>query len=122
MSQEHSAGADIPQSSEIVLGDSVLPRSEIGMSYTNVTVLKRRVSSSFESFEQDANRKRLKEHIAEVPTHLISDKSFLMTQGTFADDLAEELNCGCCSSVCFRPVVVFPCQHFFCGRCVIILY
>lgn len=100
----------------------MLSHPEIGMSYTNVTVLKRRVSSSFEGLEQDVNRKRLKEQRDEVPTHIISDDGVLMTQGTFADDLAEELNCGCCSSICFRPVVVFPCQHFFCGRYVIILY
>lgn len=122
MSQEHAAGADNPQSSEIVMGSVLsLARSEIGMSYANP--LKRRASSSFEGLEQDASRKRLKEQRAEVSTHVISDEGTLMPQGSdFADDLAEELNCGCCSSICFRPVVVSPCQHFFCGRYVILLY
>lgn len=35
-----------------------------------------------------------------------------------ADNLEEELQCGCCSAIVYRPVVVAPCQHFFCGRCV----
>ncbi|KNZ81289.1 E3 ubiquitin-protein ligase CHFR, partial [Termitomyces sp. J132] len=33
-----------------------------------------------------------------------------------ADDLARELECGCCSDLVYRPVLVNPCQHFFCGR------
>ncbi|KAI0335883.1 hypothetical protein GY45DRAFT_1316634 [Cubamyces sp. BRFM 1775] len=35
-----------------------------------------------------------------------------------ADNLEEELQCGCCSAIVYRPVVVAPCQHFFCGSCV----
>lgn len=38
--------------------------------------------------------------------------------GALADHLEEELQCGCCSAIVYRPVVVAPCQHFFCGRCV----
>ena len=37
-----------------------------------------------------------------------------------ADGLEEELQCGCCSAIVYRPVVVAPCQHFFCGRCVFV--
>lgn len=33
-----------------------------------------------------------------------------------ADDLEQELLCGCCSALLHRPVVVYPCQHYFCGR------
>jgi hypothetical protein len=33
-----------------------------------------------------------------------------------ADQLAQELQCGCCSELVYRPVLVSPCQHFFCGR------
>ncbi|KAI6114415.1 hypothetical protein F5141DRAFT_1187953 [Pisolithus sp. B1] len=32
------------------------------------------------------------------------------------EDLVQELQCGCCSELVYRPVVVSPCQHFFCGR------
>jgi E3 ubiquitin-protein ligase CHFR len=35
---------------------------------------------------------------------------------TLADQLAQELQCGCCSELVYRPVIVAPCQHFFCGR------
>jgi hypothetical protein len=34
------------------------------------------------------------------------------------EDMAQELECGCCAAIVYRPVVVMPCQHFFCGRCV----
>lgn len=33
-----------------------------------------------------------------------------------AEDLAQELQCGCCSELVYKPVVVIPCDHFFCGR------
>ena len=32
------------------------------------------------------------------------------------DDLAQELQCGCCSGLLYKPVIVMPCDHFFCGR------
>jgi hypothetical protein len=33
-----------------------------------------------------------------------------------AEHLAQELQCGCCSELVYKPVIVTPCQHFFCGR------
>lgn len=33
-----------------------------------------------------------------------------------AEDLAQELQCGCCAELVYKPVVVMPCEHFFCGR------
>ncbi|KAH7106903.1 hypothetical protein BKA62DRAFT_685452 [Auriculariales sp. MPI-PUGE-AT-0066] len=33
------------------------------------------------------------------------------------DDLALELNCGCCTEICYNPVLVAPCSHYFCGSC-----
>ena len=33
-----------------------------------------------------------------------------------AEDLGQELECGCCSGLVYKPVVVNPCEHFFCGR------
>ncbi|KAA1469939.1 hypothetical protein DENSPDRAFT_652747 [Dentipellis sp. KUC8613] len=79
------------------------------------TTLKRRASPSFEGLDTDS-RKRLKEDmsqdhegaVAQVPC--IPDISVV-------DDLAEELQCGCCSALLYRPVVVYPCQHYFCGSC-----
>ena len=33
-----------------------------------------------------------------------------------AEHLSQELHCGCCSELVYKPVIVTPCQHFFCGR------
>ena len=33
-----------------------------------------------------------------------------------AEHLAQELQCGCCAGLVYKPVIVTPCQHFFCGR------
>lgn len=35
-----------------------------------------------------------------------------------AEDLGQELECGCCAGLIYKPVVVNPCEHFFCGRSV----
>lgn len=35
---------------------------------------------------------------------------------TLVNELAQELQCGCCTELVYHPVVVSPCQHFFCGR------
>ncbi|KAF8527464.1 hypothetical protein BU17DRAFT_31193, partial [Hysterangium stoloniferum] len=32
----------------------------------------------------------------------------------------QELKCGCCTELCYNPVIVNPCQHFFCGSCCIL--
>ena len=46
------------------------------------------------------------------------DETDAVDGAALADRLEEELECGCCSAIVYRPVVVAPCQHFFCGRCV----
>jgi E3 ubiquitin-protein ligase CHFR len=76
--------------------------------------LKRRASSSFE-IRGDNTRKRLKEDFppdetadAQAPAPISSRQ--------LADDLEQELLCGCCSALLYRPVAVYPCQHYFCGR------
>ncbi|KLO16760.1 hypothetical protein SCHPADRAFT_822691 [Schizopora paradoxa] len=37
-----------------------------------------------------------------------------------AEDLGQELECGCCSGLIYKPVVVNPCEHFFCGSCCVL--
>jgi E3 ubiquitin-protein ligase CHFR len=76
--------------------------------------LKRRASSTFD-ISGDNSRKRLREDLppdeaadAQAPA-LISGKQL-------ADDLEQDLLCGCCSALLYRPVIVYPCQHYFCGR------
>ncbi|EGN98356.1 hypothetical protein SERLA73DRAFT_56314 [Serpula lacrymans var. lacrymans S7.3] len=81
--------------------------------------LKRGPSPSFEGLGDEvvSSRKRFKEDVdIDADDTLSGDKSFSPYE-TLADDLAQELQCGCCSELCYRPVVVSPCQHFFCGSC-----
>jgi E3 ubiquitin-protein ligase CHFR len=74
-------------------------------------VLKRRASASFDSSEEgEGCRKRWKESVEDHRESRAIDGAFL------ADHLSRELQCGCCSELVYLPVVVNPCQHFFCGR------
>ncbi|KAI0056267.1 hypothetical protein BV25DRAFT_1766698, partial [Artomyces pyxidatus] len=77
--------------------------------------LKRRASPTFEDRNVDT-RKRLKE---DIPMEDIEENPMapaLISGQELADDLEEELLCGCCSGLLYRPVIVYPCQHYFCGR------
>ncbi|GBE84963.1 hypothetical protein SCP_0701450 [Sparassis crispa] len=78
--------------------------------------LKRRASLTFEGMQDDSSRKRLKEDTdnggRELP-HVIDGEAL-------ANDLEQELQCGCCSALVYRPVLVSPCQHFFCGSCCVL--
>lgn len=79
--------------------------------------LKRRASSSFEGLGGDSSRKRIKEeqdHIGEDIEE--SDAPPSTNDSRLAEELAQELQCGCCSELVYKPVIVSPCQHFFCGR------
>lgn len=81
--------------------------------------LKRAASPSFE--HSGISRKRHKEDSGEdtdpptreTPTNPDAETSAL------AHDLQTELECGICSALAYKPVIVNPCQHFFCGRCAI---
>ncbi|KAG6836142.1 hypothetical protein H0H93_010975 [Arthromyces matolae] len=79
--------------------------------------LKRTASSSFEGCEGEQSRKRLKEDkdqtLTEADKH---DSALPAVSPSIVDDMARELECGCCSALVYRPVLVNPCQHFFCGR------
>ncbi|KAI0269792.1 hypothetical protein BC834DRAFT_819972 [Gloeopeniophorella convolvens] len=92
-----------------------VPGSSLGEPSEALNSLKRRASSTFDA-RGDSARKRLKEDAppdegadAQAPA-LISGKQL-------ADDLEQELLCGCCSALLYRPVIVYPCQHYFCGSC-----
>lgn len=78
------------------------------------SLLKRRVSSpSFETL----SRKRIKDDntLADDAANHFNSVSF----ESFLDELSEQLYCGCCSDLVYKPVLVMPCQHFFCGRWVL---
>lgn len=80
----------------------------------STSTLKRPPSPSFEGADDEITRKRFKEDplddMALVPIASTSKYDVLV------EDLAQELQCGCCAELVYRPVVVSPCQHFFCGR------
>ncbi|KAH9080587.1 hypothetical protein EDB83DRAFT_2340253 [Lactarius deliciosus] len=79
------------------------------------TSLKRRASSTFD-VRGDNSRKRLKE---DLPPDEATDPQTpaLISGSQLADELEQELLCGCCSALLYRPVIVYPCQHYFCGSC-----
>jgi E3 ubiquitin-protein ligase CHFR len=76
--------------------------------------LKRRASSAVD-ISGDNSRKRLKE---DHPPDEAADAQTpaLISGKQLADDLEQDLLCGCCSALLYRPVIVYPCQHYFCGR------
>lgn len=78
--------------------------------------LKRSASEAFDHGPDDeTTHKKLKDSNGNAR----GDDSGANPDGaTLSDNLEEELQCGCCSAIVYRPVVVNPCQHFFCGRCV----
>ena len=82
--------------------------------------LKRRASSSFEDVQEEASRKRLKDDYQDTPpdgSNGAEESTAANIDGkALADELEQELQCACCSALVYRPVVVVPCQHFFCGR------
>lgn len=96
--------------------------------------LKRPASPTFEGLDEDS-RKRAKKNEADADvapqTNPASDDAnttqavALPTQPTpssvLLDDLEQELLCGCCSALIYRPVIVYPCEHYFCGRSVLSL-
>ena len=67
------------------------------------SLLKRRASPSFDCID-DRRMKKVKDgNQADVEVQLV-------------EVLAEDLQCACCSELVYKPVLVVPCQHFFCGR------
>ncbi|KAK0221886.1 hypothetical protein IW262DRAFT_1315498 [Armillaria fumosa] len=85
--------------------------------------LKRRVSSSFDGPLDDTSRKRAKGDNRSIEAGPVTSSDATPSQATaingaaFVDELTQELQCGCCSELLYRPVIVSPCQHFFCGSC-----
>ncbi|KAJ3928383.1 MAG: hypothetical protein NXY57DRAFT_525959 [Lentinula lateritia] len=77
----------------------------------NALSLKRPASPTFE--DQDS-RKRFKESEGSMDNQCKEDGG---TGSQLVDDIAQELECGCCSELLYKPVMVSPCQHTFCGSC-----
>ncbi|KAI8969631.1 hypothetical protein BD414DRAFT_502933 [Trametes punicea] len=79
--------------------------------------LKRSASQAFMDFI-GVSAKRIREDIGDLGGGEEVDGGAKVDGDALADNLEEELQCGCCSAIVYRPVVVAPCQHFFCGSCV----
>ncbi|OCH85581.1 hypothetical protein OBBRIDRAFT_298029 [Obba rivulosa] len=85
---------------------------------TGSTNLKRRASPSFEGMSDGMGRKRMREGAEQDNSAVqIRDHVDAIDGSKLADELEQELQCGCCSALVHRPVIVSPCQHFFCGSC-----
>lgn len=98
--------------------DSMMGLSMSRSGGTSSSALKRGPPSSFEGLEDETSKKRFKEDLGNQPD---SEKSVCRPDyEALAEDLAQELQCGCCAELVYRPVVVSPCQHFFCGSCCVL--
>ena len=76
---------------------------------------------------QGTKRKRLSVEQEDSPAGVAStSKEVVVGDGTNAARLVEEmgmeLTCGCCTEMCYNPVIVLPCQHYYCGRYVLALF
>ena len=82
--------------------------------------LKRRASSSWGEGSGDSpSRKRLKDgHVGqgESTDSQTSGRADITDKQALIDDLAQELECGCCAAPVYNPVTILPCQHSLCGR------
>lgn len=105
-----------PHPSNLYMG-STLSRPE---TYSISATLKRRASPSFEGLQDDISRKRMKEDVDNATRDRRSEGKVVIDGDALADDLAQELQCGCCSELVYRPVQVIPCMHTFCGSCCVL--
>ncbi|EIW80992.1 hypothetical protein CONPUDRAFT_56042 [Coniophora puteana RWD-64-598 SS2] len=85
--------------------------------HTSTIGVKRGASPSFDASNSDGSRKRLRED-SDAGYASTSSAANITNYQALAEDIIQELQCGCCSELVYRPVVVSPCQHFFCGSCV----
>ncbi|PPQ66259.1 hypothetical protein CVT24_007277 [Panaeolus cyanescens] len=73
---------------------------------------------SLEQSPDESNRKRLKEtQEAEIPSLTTPSEPL---NSKLVEELTQELQCGCCAELVYKPVLVIPCQHFFCGSCCVL--
>ncbi|KAI0670758.1 hypothetical protein C8Q78DRAFT_1031781 [Trametes maxima] len=92
---------------------------ETSASSSATAPLKRTASEAFDDVpEGETSRKRARDDSGDVSDDGREGSGGKADGGALADNLEEELQCGCCSAIVYRPVVVSPCQHFFCGSCI----
>lgn len=129
--QEHFASTDPAQMSSSSSSSAAAADHDPALATSSSSHnLKRLASPTFEGFEGDS-RKRAKTNGNSVDADTDKPQTnpalanatqavALSTQPTpssaLLDDLEQELLCGCCSALLYRPVIVLPCEHYFCGR------
>ncbi|KAJ3524086.1 hypothetical protein NM688_g8623 [Phlebia brevispora] len=91
----------------------------VGPSHSPTATLKRRASATLEDAEPSSSRKRMKEDTG-AANEGQPDSGELVNGHLLAEELEQELQCGCCAGLVYRPVLVAPCQHFFCGSCIVL--
>ncbi|KAI0720449.1 hypothetical protein C8T65DRAFT_791392 [Cerioporus squamosus] len=96
----------------------IVPVPEAATSAT--ASLKRSAAEAFEdaSDEEATSHKKIRDETRPAVPGDEDEHGKTVDGSGLADNLEEELQCGCCSAIVYRPVVVAPCQHFFCGSCV----
>lgn len=94
--------------------------SSTGAAIVAPATLKRRASCNFDHSDDSSRRKRLKEDVGDHEETPNEDENPPLDGQALVSDLEQELECGCCSALVYRPVVVSPCQHFFCGSCIVL--
>lgn len=67
--------------------------------YTTLATLKRSASSSFEGPQVETSRKRMRGNLDDAAAIEGSDNTVSIDGVALADDLAQELQCGCCSEL-----------------------
>ncbi|KAI0322011.1 hypothetical protein OF83DRAFT_1050174 [Amylostereum chailletii] len=82
----------------------------------SIATLKRRASLTFEDRSDNSVKRQREASPVREPTQE-AEEPVVISGKALADDLEEELTCGCCSALLYRPVTVYPCQHYFCGSC-----
>ncbi|KAL4250672.1 E3 ubiquitin-protein ligase CHFR [Abortiporus biennis] len=100
--------------------DIAMQQTDDNSQHSSAATLKRRASSTFQDSQDSTSRKRLKEDMDEAEKQCDETQKETIDGQALADDLEQELQCGCCSALVYRPVIVSPCQHFFCGSCVVL--
>ncbi len=110
---EHIEPTDVLQ---VVPTNIPEPDTNTSMDPNTSATLKRRASSTFEDTEERSSRKKLKEDDEQFRDPSGPTEMNPVDGDALADELEQELQCGCCSALVYRPVIVSPCQHFFCGR------
>ena len=89
-------------------------------SQPGITSLKRSTLELIDDQEVvDNPRKRMKTHDTRTNSSIDIFPSPEVDGNALAESIAQELQCGCCAGLVYRPVIVSPCQHFFCGRFVV---